>query len=146
MLSWFLWAVAGWGATDLVMSQTAQPMLKTANSSHAAATNVTKFAPSRACSTISMHCAAFVNPLESVKTKHFLEPLKQGRNPNKIMRHYWYSEGWQKDPVLLFRNHAGFSWSYQNCLGLSLDFLGPIRFVAATWQLIGRRQLWLKEI
>ena len=28
-------------------------------------------------------------------------------------------------------NHAGFSWSYQNCLGLSLDFLGPIGFVAA---------------
>jgi hypothetical protein len=27
-----------------------------------------------------------------------------------------------------------FSWSYQNWLGLSLDFLGPIGFVAATWQ------------
>ena len=26
------------------------------------------------------------------------------------------------------------SWSYQNWLGLSLDFLGPIGFVAATWQ------------
>ena len=37
-------------------------------------------------------------------------------------------EGWETDQL---RNHAGFSWSYQNCLGLSLDFLGPIGFVAA---------------
>ena len=27
---------------------------------------------------------------------------------------------------LLLRNHFGLSWSYQNCLGLSLDFLGPV--------------------
>ena len=46
---------------------------------------------------------------------------------NKLLR----GEGWQTDPVLILRNHAGFSWSYQNCLGLSLDFLGPIGFVAA---------------
>ena len=54
--------------------------------------------------------------------------------------HFYNSppEGWKTDPVLLLRNHAGFSWSYQNCLGLSLDFLGPIGFVAATCQLIGR--------
>ena len=37
-------------------------------------------------------------------------------------------EGWEPDQL---RNHAGFSWSCQNCLGLSLDFLGPIGFVAA---------------
>ena len=32
------------------------------------------------------------------------------------------------------QNLVIFSWSHQNWLGLSLDFLGPIGFVAATWQ------------
>ena len=30
-------------------------------------------------------------------------------------------------PALLLRNHTGFSWSYQTCPGLWLDFLGPIK-------------------
>ena len=44
---------------------------------------------------------------------------------------FTYAEGWETDQCCQLRNHAGFSWSYQNCLGLSLDFLGPIGFVAA---------------
>ena len=40
------------------------------------------------------------------------------------------------------------TWKFRGTsakLLLSLDFLGPIGFVAATWQ-IGRRRLWSKEI
>jgi hypothetical protein len=55
-------------------------------------------------------------------------------------------EGWETDPVLLLRNHVGFSWSYQNCLGLLLVFLVLSDLLRPTWQLIGRRRLWSKEI
>ena len=41
-------------------------------------------------------------------------------------------------PVLLLRNHDEFSWSYQNCLGLSLDFLGPMKLAEYRFCISGR--------
>ena len=54
--------------------------------------------------------------------------LRKSNFTYKLLLGLRYSEGWEPDHL---RNQAGFSWSYQNCLGLSLDFLGPIGFVAA---------------
>ena len=49
------------------------------------------------------------------------------KNRSEVCFNY-FREAWETEQL---RNNAGFSWSYQNCLGLSLDFLGPIGFVAA---------------
>ena len=68
-------------------------------------------------SNIFLHIHLHLYFPKKTRTKNLLHPQ---RGPS--------TEGWEPDKL---RNKVGFSWSYQNCLGLSLDFLGPIGFVAA---------------